>query len=295
MPKDTVFQYRYPSSIAGNEIAHFFWYGAPLSLYENACTTSFIQEGFDVNIWTFEDIVVPKGAKLRSAERFFSKSEISGFRQNGVQGCVVGFSNAFRYRLLTEESGWWFDTDCFCLKHQSKYYELKRNKKIVAGWQDNDYVNGAVLCIPDRQLAFNLLSLYEAIAYEKSKDFNWGDIGPKLITRFVIENNLIDDICSSNIFYPLHYSNAILALDSEYCNQISESSADSYLFHYWNEIFKQNSIDKNLLPQKGSYIYEILFSETFSLTKNAIEKNDSSCNNNLKPPFLRQILNAQKK
>ncbi len=241
------------------EIAHLFWHGAPLSLYENACLKSFLLRGFEVNIWAFDDLVIPEGAKLRNADIFFSKSEISSFVQAGIRGCVTSFTNAFRYRLLTEERGWWFDMDCFCLKDQSEYSKLKLDKQIVVGWEDNNCVNGAVIFIPDRRLANSLLSLYEKIAYEKSKDFVWGDIGPRLITRFVIENHLIDYICPSNLFYPLHYSNAIKALDPECCDEISESSADSYLFHYWNEMFKRNSIDKTVLPPKGSYIYKRLF------------------------------------
>ena len=52
------------------EIAHLFWHGAPLSLYENACLKSFLLRGFEVNIWAFDDLVISKEIYIKAAEYF---------------------------------------------------------------------------------------------------------------------------------------------------------------------------------------------------------------------------------
>ncbi len=241
--------------INSKEIAHFFWHGSPLSFYEINCIQSFIRNGFIVHIWTFDEINIPEGAKLCNAEKYFSKTEILEFTQGGKKGSITSFANAFRYRLLTEEEGWWFDLDCLCLMDEKEFRQLKQNRQIVAGWEDSFCVNNAVLCFPDLQIAKKALALYEKIAHQKQKNFAWGDIGPKLITKLVIENNLIGDICSRTCFYPLHYSKATQAINPKYYESLKISSNKSFVFHYWNEVFTRQSIEKSISPPEGSFLY----------------------------------------
>ncbi len=242
--------------INSKEIAHFFWHGSPLSLYEINCIQSFIRNGFDVHIWSFDKINIPEGSKLCNAEKFFSKTEILQFTQAGKKGSITSFSNAFRYRLLTEEEGWWFDIDCLCMMDEKEFCKLKKNRQIVAGWQDSFCVNNAVLCFPDIQLAKKALALYEKIAQQKQNNFAWGDIGPKLITQLVIENNLIGDICSQSCFYPLHFSKATQAIDPKCYESVKSASKKSFVFHYWNEVFIRQSIEKSISPPEGSFLYD---------------------------------------
>lgn len=241
--------------IHSKESAHFFWHGSPLSLYEMTCIQSFVRNGFIVHIWAFDEINIPEGAKLCNAEKYFSKNEILDFTQGGKKGSITSFSNAFRYRLLTQEEGWWFDLDCLCMKEEKEFCKLKQNRQIVAGWEDSFKVNSGVLCFPNIQLARKALALYEKIAHLKQKNFVWGDIGPKLITQLVIENNLIGDICSRSCFYPLHYLNATHSIDPEYYESVRSASDKSFIFHYWNEYFTQLSIDKSIYPPKGSFLH----------------------------------------
>jgi hypothetical protein len=238
------------------QTANFFWHGQPFSLYEKACVSSFLKCGFDVNVWVFDFLDVPNGANLKNASEFFKISEINNFTQDNVKGSLAAFSDAIRYHILNQYGGWWFDTDCFCLKNEKDFELLSKNKRIIAGWEDDKNINGAVLSFPDKSIAKESLELFEDICKKQNYIFNWGDIGPKLITSLVDITNTHRDILSTDYFYPIHYKETLTFFEPSLTNDISKKVENSFVVHLWNEIIRKNKINKNIMPEKNSFLYK---------------------------------------
>ena len=97
------------------EVANFFW-GGELTSYEIANILSFKKNNFKVNVWSYQELDLPDGINLCDASKIISKEYLSKFTQNLQKSNMSSFSNLFRYKLLIKESGWWFDSDCICLK-----------------------------------------------------------------------------------------------------------------------------------------------------------------------------------
>ncbi|HWR01820.1 MAG TPA: hypothetical protein VN371_08120 [Chlorobaculum sp.] len=223
-----------------------------------------------MRVWAYENLDLPEGARLFDAEQYFSRNEIHRFRQNGITGSPAIISNVFRYRLLAGEAGWWFDMDCICLKEQSEFQALKKSRRIIAGWEDSSYVNSGVLSFADIATASKLLNFFNAVALANSNSFSWGDAGPKLLTKFIVSNDLAGDICPVTHFYPLHHSEAIVSLDPQSFEYVGARCSGSFLFHYYNEIFRRQSVDKSLLPPSGSYLRQLFTANGFCLTADSV-------------------------
>jgi hypothetical protein len=239
-----------------NEVANFFWAGSSLSLYEENCISSFLKNRFTVNVWSFQQLSLPIGADLKNAKEFFDQDFSLKITQGGKPGSIAAFSDLFRYKVLEKYGGWWFDTDCICLKDQLEFKELLKNQKIVVGYESENYINGAVLNFINRDLAKEAFDRSMSILEEKKFNIKWGDIGPRLITRLIHENGLVKEIYKEDYFYPIHYKHAMLALDPIHTANINEKVKNSYVYHCWNEILREKNINKNETPPQKSFIYE---------------------------------------
>jgi hypothetical protein len=237
------------------EIANFFWHGNAMSLYEQKCISSFVNHNFHVNVWSFTSRELPKGAILCDASKYFKIEDVTSINQDNKLGCIAAFSDAFRYSVLKDVGGWWFDTDCICLRDQEEFKKLKNNKSIIAGFENENIINGAVLNFVDPTLADQAYRLLTQILTDKNRNIKWGEIGPKLITQLVSNNNLLNEIYPQSFFYPVHWKNAVDALNPKLTDELDTKCSNSYVYHYWNEIIKKNKIDKNCLPPIDSFIY----------------------------------------
>ena len=103
-------------------IAHFFWHGN-LSLYEYSCIGSFVKNDFDVIVWSYDKLLLPPGAKNKDANDVLSKELLFKFEMpKGNLGSIAAFSDLFRLEVIKKFGGWWFDTDCICIKDQ-KFFQ----------------------------------------------------------------------------------------------------------------------------------------------------------------------------
>src|ERR1041385_3961243 len=90
------------------------WIGPRLSAMERACLASFLRHGHEVHLYTYNDVDgVPPGVIVRDGSEILPPERIFSYREHDT---VSGFSNFFRYKLLSERGGWWVDTDVICLE-----------------------------------------------------------------------------------------------------------------------------------------------------------------------------------
>ena len=83
-----------------NQNAHLFqslWIG-PISPYESMCMRSFIDQGHDFDLYTYNgtgECQVPAGVRLRDASEILSENEYFTYQTGPGKGSHSAFSNLF--------------------------------------------------------------------------------------------------------------------------------------------------------------------------------------------------------
>ena len=276
-------------------IANFFWNSDKLSLYEYSCLQSFIKNNFNVRVFSYKKIKLPKGARLIDAKNIMGKNEIKKFIHQGKVGCLAAFSDKFRILLQKKKLGWWFDIDIVCLKKSKSFLMLEKNRQFVIGLETSNKINNAVLKINDLQLCNILLKKISQIGYK----FKWGTIGPTLIQSVLVQKNLFKNVLKKDYFYPINYKNFKILLLPEHLSLARKITKNSFVCHNYNQILNRFGIPKNILPPKKSFLYEQFIkycpelknNETLPLNtaKRLLERKNSFRENikDLVPSFIR--------
>lgn len=235
-------------------IANFFWHGGPLSLYESACLSSFVNAGARVRLFAFDArLDVPAGVERCDASAYGDVAETQHYSQGPHRGSLAAFSDIFRYRLLADSPGWWFDTDVMCLQPAGRFSDLvKHGPGLLMGEESVGQVNGAVLHIADPSIAKALLCAAE----QHGLTFAWGAIGPRLLARYATHHPEQVQILPPAHFYPVRCEDALLPLDPEARGRCDQVTANALTVHLWNGIFEQHRVPKNVLPPTGSWLHE---------------------------------------
>lgn len=233
------------------EIAHFFWHGRPLTVYENACLASFVRHGFDVNLWCFDSMDAPEGVKVCDASEILPRADTEKYSQDGRRGNISAFANAFRYNLLRERDGWWFDTDIICLASSKKFAAVGAQRPMVCGLEDKNTINNAVLHVSEKSIAGEFLAELERSGVEGP----WGFLGPQLVTRTLKKLDLMNLPLPRGAFYPIHWSQFDVALLPGKRGDAEKLCKNALTYHIWNEYFLRVAVPKNVLPPEGSYLH----------------------------------------
>ncbi|NTV97780.1 MAG: hypothetical protein HGA70_01265 [Chlorobiaceae bacterium] len=234
--------------------ANFFWNGE-FSLYEYTSLSSFVNNGFKVQVFTYNNISVPDGVVLRDARDILTEKLLYAYTQSGQKGCMPGFANAFRYNLLKKEGGWWFDADLVCVKKVDHFIDTVRSKHkpISAGYQNTKYVNNAVIYTEDEAFIDSILLQLE----KNGKDVAWGDNGARLITNVVKDLGYQSYVDAVEKYYPVDANDLKKLFDPAShdwcCLKVKEAST----IHLWNDVIGRLCIPKNVLPPVGSFLREI--------------------------------------
>ena len=81
---------------------------------EEMCLSSFVHHGHEVHLYSYSEIEnVPEGVEKKDGREILPEDMIFEYKHHKS---FSGFSNYFRYKLLSEKGGWWTDTDVVCLK-----------------------------------------------------------------------------------------------------------------------------------------------------------------------------------
>lgn len=245
-----------------NEVANFFWHGKFTRL-EKASVKSFINHGFDVNLWSFNGLKV-EGARSRDARDILPTEYLTKFKMVNIfrnrvfdnQSSFTAFSDLFRMKVLIPDGGWYFDCDSLCLKDQSVFYKLRLNKQFVIcdeyynPGRENRIYNSAFY-----SSGLHAQNLYDrAIQICEEQDFlEWGDIGPKLFGDYVDQNDLRKYVLKPFVFHPIWHSILDLLYDPQKVDIAMEKTKKSLISHVFNGDLSNRGIDKNN-PPSGSYL-----------------------------------------
>ena len=236
-----------------------FWHGAPLSRIERLSIASFLYHGHSVDLYVYEEPDgVPVGARILDAERVLPRSAV--FEHRRTQS-LAPFADWFRYKLLFERGGIWADADVVCLR------PLDFPSPWIYAWQDDRYINNAVLGLPagdtmagwlasccenpNRVLPYDGLEirfrkLRRRILRGNRRDaVRWGETGPKGLTRAVGHFGYIRRALPSWHFYPVPLQKHMTLFEAQRDADGVELSG-SHAVHLWNQLLKERpGFDKN--------------------------------------------------
>jgi hypothetical protein len=242
------------------EIANFFWNGEMSNLEKN-CIKSFVRHGFKVKLWSYNGLIV-EGAESCDASLILDESYINNndIKQQhdfiSVEKCkIAAFSDIFRFRLIAKYGGWWFDTDCFCLKDVGEFTKIKSNHDLVSFYEEKGSIACGVFYLKEDTIFSNLIieEFNQLLEIEKGKVSKWTTFGPKFFTNFINKYNLLNGIFDTSHCYSIHWNDVDLMLYPQHVENAIDITKDSLLTHIWTGHFSEKQIDKNN-PIQGSFL-----------------------------------------
>lgn len=200
-------------------VVNAVWIGNKLGNTHAACLKSFVNAGHRTVLHAFDEIMdLPDGVELFDASSLMSRDEIVRHKS----GSLALASDIYRYRILKAGMGIYVDCDVFCLKPLP-------NDEYLLGWESNDLLGSAILNMPANSELLNCIM--EATEnpqfippwYSRSqrrkiwrkrllgrkvdvRNFEWGTIGPRLVTHHAKRLGLDKLAKEIDYLYPLHYS-----------------------------------------------------------------------------------------
>jgi hypothetical protein len=207
-----------------------FWHG-PISWLERLCAASFVRQGHQVEIYSFEPIHgLPEGVTWRDAAEILPRDKLVFYKGRGTPAV---FSDYFRVSLLKAGRGIWADMDVYCIR------PLADMPEYLMGWEREGSVNSAVLGLPaDCELLDRLLSVFteekrpllephlpmgrrlEVAARRllgqkvQPEYMQYGATGPFALTHYVQALGLTAQVQAREVFYPVRYEQVPLLMQA---------------------------------------------------------------------------------
>lgn len=230
-----------------SDVIQSLWIGPRLSTMERLSVFSFLDQGHEYHLYTYEDVAeIPRGAVVRDAREILPASAIFQYADYETYS---GFSNFFRYKLLIERGGWWVDTDVVCLKRFAFDSDHVFASETFRGRQ---YVSSAVIKAPpeSRAIAF----AWRVCESKKPAELEWGETGPRLVQAAVDHCQLQRHVQPPEVFCPIDYSQWERLLDP---GDEFELGPSSCAVHLWHEMWRRAGRDKDADYDSGC-LYERL-------------------------------------
>jgi hypothetical protein len=194
---------------------------------------------------------------LKDASQILPRNTL--FRHKRTQS-LAAFADWFRYRLLYERGGIWVDADMVCLRPFD--YE---NEEVYA-WQDEKYINNAVLGLPaghslaawlatccenpNQMLPYDDFSVRfrklrrRVLGGDRRDNVRWGENGPKGLTQAARHFGYAEKALPSWHFYPVSPLNFRRLFQSGAGRPLEFQS--SRAVHLWNHLLEERAgFDKN--------------------------------------------------
>ncbi len=232
------------------------WIGKELSTLERLCICSFIRNGHDFHLYTYEKVDnVPDETIVMDANEIIEKEEI--FTYNN--GSYAGFADWFRWELLYAKGNFWVDMDVICLR------PFLFDTDIIFGLE-REVASVGVLSFPVKHNISNtmkyickypnMLLSYDSIKIRLKKirrrnnndsrdKIAWGEAGgPVGFTRILHYLNLLREDKDYNYFYPVHFTCWHSVFDGSISEEIL-SGCNTFSIHLWNEMIRRACLDKN--------------------------------------------------
>lgn len=89
-----------------NKVIQGLWVGGELSLMEQLSIQSFLKNGHEYHLYTYEDIKnIPPGTTVKDGNEILPADKIFTIKSGWGIGSYSGFADLFRVHLLKERGG----------------------------------------------------------------------------------------------------------------------------------------------------------------------------------------------
>jgi hypothetical protein len=234
---------------------HMFWAYGRLSKLEIIAVKSFAANGYDVCLWSYDDIEnVPGKGMLKDARLIIPEDEIFTV----IGGSYAAFADLFRYTVLTRQGGLWADIDVICLIPARELGSARIGSFIVSERQQSGSVriNNNVIYYkrPEKGSMIDI-----ALAVGKSfdtTDMEWGYMGPRLFTMIAkTYPGVAPAIMEPSFANPINWWECPEKLLDPACPQ--QPTEQWGFVHCFNETWRRAGIDKNAPYPQGSLMHRL--------------------------------------
>ena len=227
-------------------IVSALWVGNAVSKYETACLLSFVAQGYEVRLYCYDsNLAVPVEIQKFDANDIIPEKSVW---QNPGSSTFAGFSNQFRYELLSTEDTVWIDTDVIATKNA-----MSPNNGYLYGWESRKFINTAVLGLPKNSEL--LRQLRERAGNVDLDNYRWGQIGPRLLTELIRGLSLEHLALPESAFYAVGYKDAWKFFHPRQTAFVEEALENSSAVHLWNEFLRNFSLPiKTMAPHPRSFL-----------------------------------------
>jgi hypothetical protein len=218
-----------------NRIVQALWIGSELSAMEQLSIASFLRNGHEYHLYGYDNLGnVPPGTIVKDGREILPASMIFQYKEHKSYSA---FSNFFRYKLLLEKGGWWVDTDLVCLKpfDFSEEYVFSSEKAV-----GQEFINSGAIKAPAASPP--MAYAWEICQRTNPEELKWGEIGPKLMAKAILEFSLESYVKPYDVFCPIGYSEWLTILQPNLTWEFQEAT---HAVHLWNEFWRRNGRDKN--------------------------------------------------
>ena len=246
-----------PSDKRPPQVFQGFWHGRPLNPILLACLTSFIKRGHEFHLYTYDELQVPTGVKLKSAEAVLPRESMFSFVNPDTQEMDFGpFSDLFRFKLLMLKGGWWSDVDCICLSSNVPAFER--------AWA-RECPECAPTAIGTSQMALRkddpvARELFGRCSAKITKGFNRReDLGPRLMSAVINDLGLPRDMGgTSRQFYPLRWIEMFKLWLPQFYDEVADKGRRAYFMPIYQSFSRYSGLSMGILPPQGSFLDSIL-------------------------------------
>ncbi|MGA2253139.1 MAG: hypothetical protein ABSG53_00630 [Thermoguttaceae bacterium] len=230
------------------DVFQSLWIGAELSVMEQLSIRSFLANGYEFHLYTYQDVSgIPPGTTIRSGEEILPADQIFCYRKGYGKGSYAAFSNGFRYKLLLERGGWWTDLDSVCMQpiELAEEHILGKERSRTGGFL---VACGMIKAPPSSPL---MKYCWEVSQKVDRGELLWGQIGPRLMTEAVDRMSGLARLLEPQAFYPIDFWRVWRLISTR------QIPTGCYTIHLWHSCWRREHLDPN--AQYGHFcIYEQL-------------------------------------
>lgn len=252
------------------------WVGPELSWLEQLCLKSFLDNGHEVILFTYDEVKgVPDGVQVADANDILPADRII---RHAKTGSPAYHADVFRLHMLQQTDYVWADTDAYCCQP----WDIKG--KHFHGWiSDNKpMVNNGVLRLPKTSKTLKAMLKFTSDEYpippwysaEKQAELQalkdagqgvhvsllpWGVWGPDALTWFLQETGEVSNSRPGHVIYPVPFKQAGVVLNPNRRNQAGKHiRSDTLSIHFWGRRFRNIAAKYGGVPAEGCYVHELL-------------------------------------
>jgi hypothetical protein len=215
------------------QTARFLWIGPRLSAMERLCLRSFVDVGYEVELYRYDDVEgVPDGVRSCDASAILPRDQIFQRRSGFGAGGYAEFADRFRYHLLHAKGGWWFDMDFAAIRLKPEPADL-----LIASTWEFEYgqcaVNAAMWCKPGDPRMAELARRADEILTQE--EYAFGATGPFLVQSLIAERGLEGNVAPWWEFCPFPWR-----MQNRMAYRTNTDWAKDCVRHVW-QLYKQST------------------------------------------------------